>query len=148
MSIIRDICWPLNKAQWTNFSVQALKEFSLMLTQKKFPSHSCNFIRQSGACLLLRKKKKDIISFSRNCATLERECIWSSKRRRFRQMCTLSSNEQLSKWSWLSSLLFLSFIPLQCQLRLPISQQLPNGLVIVRLGDLIRLILNTHIFIN
>lgn len=44
--------------------------------------------------------------------------------------------------------LFLSFIPLQCQLGLPISQKLPKGLVIVSLGDLIRLILNTHIFIN
>lgn len=54
---------------------QALKEFSLMLMQEKFPSHSCNFIRQSRACPLLKKKKKDIIFFIKDCATLESECI-------------------------------------------------------------------------
>lgn len=42
----------------------ALKVFSLMLMQEKFPSHSCNFIRQSGACPLLKKKRKTLFSFS------------------------------------------------------------------------------------
>lgn len=45
----------------------ALKEFSLMLMQEKFPSHSCNFIRRSGAYPLLRKKKRHYFLFQRLC---------------------------------------------------------------------------------
>lgn len=65
MSIIRDICRPLNKAQWTNFSVPSSKGIQLNANAEKIPQPLMQLYQTKWSMPALKEEeKKTLFPFS------------------------------------------------------------------------------------